>query len=152
MTESDSTNAPEPGVEAGSAATAAMDARYGRTRSRGVDRKIVFSTIGVVIAGVIIWALFGGWGGGATTIEHQSIGFEIAENEITLKYQVSAPPNSRVACALEATSQSFATVGWKVIEFEPSAERTREFSETIRTIREPNSAFVSYCWALESAD
>lgn len=146
MVEPETTNATESSIQPTASNAAAIDERYGRTRSRGVDRKIVFSTIGFVIAGVIVWALFGGWGGGSAAIEHQSVGFTIDGNEITLKYQVSAPPNTKVACALEATSQSFASVGWKVIEFEPSAKRTREFTETLRTIREPNSASVTYCW------
>lgn len=150
MAESESMNAPDSSIRSDTSAAAVLDARYGRTRARGVDRKIVYSTIGFVIAGVIVWALFGGWGGGSTAIEHQSVGFTIDGNEITLKYQVSAPPNSRVACALEATSQSFASVGWKVIEFEPSTKRTREFTETIRTIREPNSASVTFCWTPEA--
>ena len=150
MAEPETSNAPEPSIPPATSSATVLDARYGRARSRGVDRKIVFSTIGFVIAGVIVWALFGGWGGGSASIEHQSVGFTISDNEITLKYQVSAPPNTKVACALEATSESFASVGWKVIEFEPSAKRTREFTETIRTIREPNSASVTYCWTPES--
>lgn len=150
MTESDAASEPGLNIQPDSSTAAAMDARYGRSRARGVDRKIIFSTVGFVIAGVLVWALFGGWGGGSASIEHNSVGFTISGNEITLKYQVSAPPNTAVACALEATSQSFASVGWKVIEFEPSSERTREFTETLRTIREPNSASVTYCWSPES--
>lgn len=126
-----------------------LDDRYGRARSRRVDRTIVFSTIGVVILGFAIWALFGGWGGGAVSVESNEIGFSIQENEVTLRYEVTAPANTSVACALESMSESFATVGWKVIEFEPSEQRIRQFTETIRTIREPNSAFVHECWVVE---
>lgn len=126
------------------------DARYGRTRNRKVDRIIVFSTIGVVLLGVLVWALFGGWGGNAVSVSYKDLGFTIQDDQVTVKYQVSAPANSKLACALESMSESFASVAWKVVEIEPSEKITRSFSDTMRTIREPNSAYVVRCWIPET--
>jgi hypothetical protein len=126
-----------------------IDARYGRTRNRNVDRLLVFGTIGLVIVGVIVWALFGGWGGNAVSVTHTDIGFTLDEENVSLTYQVSAPPGSEVSCALESMSESFASVAWKVVTLEPSEQRTRVFTESMRAIREPNSAYVVHCWIPE---
>lgn len=127
-----------------------LEDRYGKTRSRRVDRTIVFVTIGLVIVGTITWALFGGWGGGSTPVEANEIGFQLSEDSATLKYEVSAPANTAVACAIESSSESFATVGWKIVELEATPRLTRHLTETVRTIREPNSIFVRQCWILEN--
>lgn len=126
-----------------------IDERYGRTRNRNIDRIIVGSTLAVVLIGVILWAVFGGWGGNASTIEFQDVGFEIEGNEVLVKYEVSAPANTEVACALASMSESYATVAWKVVVLEPSQKHTRRFTETLIAVREPNSGFVSHCWAPE---
>jgi len=126
-----------------------IDARYGRSRNRSVDRVLVFGTIGLVIVGVIVWALFGGWGGNAVAVSHNDIGFTIDGEDVSLTYQVSAPPGSEVSCALESMSESFASVAWKVVTLEPSEQRTRVFTDTMRAIREPNSAYVVRCWIPE---
>lgn len=126
-----------------------LDARYGRTRNRSVDRLIVFISIGVVILGTVIWALFGGWGGNAVSVTHNEIGFTLDGEDVSLTYQVSAPPGAEVACALESMSESFASVAWKVVTIEPGEQRTRVFTETMRAIREPNSAYVVHCWIPE---
>lgn len=127
-----------------------VDARYGRSRNRKVDRIIVFVTIGLVALGVVIWALFGGWGGNAVSVSYKDLGFSIEDDQVTVKYQVSAPANSELACVLESMSESFASVAWKVVEIEPSESITRSFTDTMRTIREPNSAYVVHCWIPET--
>ena len=127
-----------------------VDERYGRSRNRRVDRIIIFSTVGAVLAGVLVWALFGGWGGNAVSVSYKDLGFTIEAEQVTVRYQVSAPANSPVACALESLSESFASVAWRVVEIEPSDQITRSFSDTMRTIREPNSAYVVRCWIPES--
>lgn len=127
-----------------------VDARYGRSRNRKVDRIIVFVTIGLVLLGVVIWALFGGWGGNAVSVSYKDLGFSIEDDQVTVKYQVSAPANSEIACVLESMSESFASVAWKVVEIEPSESITRSFTDTMRTIREPNSAYVVRCWIPET--
>ena len=127
-----------------------VDARYGRSRNRKVDRIIVFVTIGLVLLGVVIWALFGGWGGNAVSVSYKDLGFSIEDDQVTVTYQVSAPANSEIACVLESMSESFASVAWKVVEIEPSESITRSFTYTMRTIREPNSAYVVRCWIPET--
>lgn len=126
-----------------------LEERYGRTRNRSIDRIIAGSVLAIVLIGVVIWAVFGGWGGNAAAIEYQDVGFEIEGNEVLIKYEVSAPANTEVACALASMSQSYATVAWKVVLLEPSEEHTRRLTETLVAVREPNSGFVSHCWVPE---
>lgn len=131
--------------------TASMDERYGRTRNRSVDRTIVFVTLGIVLIGTVIWALFGGWGGNAVAVKGDEIGFTIEDNNtLTLSYRVSGPPDTEIACALASMSQSKAVVGWKVVIHEPSEKPSRVFEESLVTVREPNSGYVHQCWVPES--
>ncbi|WP_416445662.1 DUF4307 domain-containing protein [Leucobacter sp. HNU] len=60
-------------------------------------------------------------------------------------------PGTRVACAVEALSPSFATVGWKVVELPESQERTRRFSEELATTYAATAGQVKECWVLQAA-
>ena len=127
-----------------------MDDRYGRSRNRSVDRRIVFGTIGAVVVGVILWALFSGWGGNSVSVTAETTGFSINGSEVSVDYQVSGPPNSEIACAVATMSRSKAVVGWKVTVHEPSAKLTRYFTEQVIAIREPNTGYVERCWVVEA--
>lgn len=132
--------------------TPSLDDRYGRTRNRSVDRTIVFVTLGLVLVGAVVWAVFGGWGGNAVSVRGDELGFTIEDDtSLTLSYRVSGPPDTEIACALASMSQSKAVVGWKVVVHEPSEKSSRVFEESIVTVREPNSAYVHHCWIPESS-
>ena len=126
-----------------------LDERYGRKRNRGVDRAIVYVTLGIVVVGVIIWVIFGGWGGNAVAVKGDEVGFTINEGTVTLRYKVSGPPGTEIVCALGSMSQSKAVVGWKVVVHEPTADASRVYTEDIVTVRQPNSGYVHHCWVAE---
>ena len=51
-----------------------------------------------------------------------------------------------VTCALEAQDTEHGVVGWRVVEYPADPAHTRAFSETIPTIAEATTGFVSSCW------
>ena len=59
------------------------------------------------------------------------------------------PAGSDLACTLEALSPSFATVGGKVLELEPSQDRTRRFTEEVVTTSRATTGIVRACWIRE---
>ena len=131
------------------AQAAALDERYGRSRQRGIDRRLGWGLVGIALAIGIAVLAFGGWQK-TNTVESKVVHYTVqGPRAVTIEYQVSAPTQTRVACALEALSKSYATVGWKVFELPPSDQRTRNLSETLITTYEATTGTVRSCWPVE---
>jgi hypothetical protein len=107
----------------------------------------------IVIASVVGFALVGGWfvwanpvkiGGVATgEVTSQTI---VDATHVSLTFTVTAETNRKVACALKAQDVAFNVVGWKVVEFAPSPEPNRSFTEQVITIRKAVNGLVADCW------
>ena len=99
-----------------------LDDRYGRTRQLGVDKRLGWGiAIGALLLGLVV-VLFGGWQSN-NTVEGKVRHYEVQDpRTVAIDFQVSAPAQTKVACALEALSESYSTVGWKVIVLPPSAQ------------------------------
>lgn len=126
-----------------------LDERYGRTRQRGLDRRLGWGlAAGAVVLGAAV-LLFGSWRASAG-IEFKELHYEVQDaRTVSLDFNVTAPTEEPVACALEALSGSFSTVGWKVVELPPSAQLTRSFTETLATTYRAATARVYACWVIE---
>lgn len=152
------TPAPPPGApDAAGASNAAvepvepaepdkLDERYGRTRQRGIDRRVgwgVGGLIALLVGGVL---LFGSWRG-TSDLEFKVVHYEVKDDRtVALDFDVTAPAQARVACAIEALSESFSTVGWRVLDLPPSELRTRSFHESIVTSYRATTGRVHSCW------
>lgn len=126
----------------------ALDARYGRTRSRRVRARTIAIIAG---AGVLIvalaWVVWVGLFTPSASIETQDVGFTVVDSHtIDLTEQVSADPGSRVSCSFEALNEKFAIVGWKVVELPPATTRNRVFTERLRTSEPAVSGLIGSCW------
>ncbi|MFZ4894037.1 DUF4307 domain-containing protein [Plantibacter sp. Mn2098] len=129
---------------------AALDARYGRTPGSAKRDKrvlwIVAASFVVVFAAWVIWA---GFDGNSATIETRDTAHELIDaTTVSVSFEVTAPQNTPLACAVKAMNEQFAIVGWKVIELPPSDQRTRNFTETVRTTEQSNTGLVQECWVL----
>lgn len=126
-----------------------LDDRYGRGQQRGIDRRIGWAIGIVAVLAGLTFLLFGGWQQG-TDIDARISHYEVIDDQtVKLNFDVTAPPTQPVACAIEALSPSFATVGWKVIELPRSEQRTRSLSETMVTTSPATTATVRECWGVE---
>lgn len=104
--------------------------------------------LAAVVVGVVTWALFGGWGQNAPTVAFRSLGFTVNGDSVDIKYQVSAPDQSEVACVLASMSESKAVVGWRVVTHTVTGNEPNAFEEPIVVIRPANSGYVHDCWVL----
>lgn len=126
-----------------------LDDRYGRTRQLGVDRRLGWGIAGAAVLLGLAVLLFGGWQNNST-VEGKVRHYEVQDpRSVSIDFQVSAPAHTRVACALEALSESYSTVGWKVIVLPPSAQLIRSVDETLATTYEATTGTVRSCWAVQ---
>lgn len=120
--------------------------RYGRSRSRKIDRRVAWITIGIALA-VGVWVLFfGNWKEG-TELEFRDLNYSVVDDRtVQIDFEVTAPPQSEIVCALEALSPSFSQLGWKIIEVPVSDKRTQRMSETVITTARATTGHVKLCW------
>lgn len=127
-----------------------LDERYGRGRRRG-RRWVLWAGIAVAVAVV---ALFG-WStvqGALDDVDFDTAAFEVTDaHAVTLGFQITAPPGSAVACALEAQDEGHGVVGWRVVELPASEAHSRAFREVIPTTALATSGFVNSCWVLPAS-
>lgn len=120
--------------------------RYGRAKSRRIDRRVAVIAL-VVAAAVGIWVLFfGNWREG-TNIEFRDLSYTVVDDRtVNVSIEVSAPPGSEVVCALEALSPSFAQLGWKIVELPVIEGRTQRLDETVVTTARATTGHAQLCW------
>lgn len=131
-------------------ATTELDARYGRgRRDTGRTRllAIVAAAVGVVV--VVAWVVWGGLLGPDASLESRDLGYQIVDDSLVrVEFEVTADAGSPVACAVQALNESFTVVGWKVVELPASDQRTRSFTEDVRTTELAVSGLIYRCWLL----
>lgn len=146
MTQTADAASPAPGS---TAPESLLDERYGRRRQRGVDARAGWIIAGLAVLGGLVFVIFGGWQQGST-VESRDLAYSVEDDRtVSVSFEVTAPPGSELACTLEALSPSFATVGWKVLELDPSADRTRRFTEEVVTTSRATTGIVRACWIRE---
>ena len=124
-----------------------LDERYGRTHQRRFDRRLGWAIAAALVLLGLVVVIFGNWHGNNSS-EGKVVSFTaLSESEISVDYTVTARQHQAVACAIEAVSASFSTVGWKVVELPASAEVSRSFTETLRTSFPAASVSIRSCWS-----
>ena len=128
--------------------TTALDERYGRTPALSRRRRI----IAIVVAGGFAlvfgaWLIWAGLLGDTAAIEFRDVGHEIVDDSLVrVRWQVTVEPNTSVSCAVEALNESFSVVGWKVVDVGASEQRTRSFTEEVRTSELAVTGLIYRCW------
>lgn len=124
-----------------------LDARYGRSapaRRRGrLLAWVAGAAVAVVFAAWVIWA---GLDGTAPQLEVRDTGYQLTETTAAAKFEVTVEPGTAVRCAVQALSEQFEIVGWKVVDLPPSDDRTRAFVETVRTTMPATTGLIYRCW------
>lgn len=126
----------------------ALDERYGRTPAVARRRKLIAVAVAVAFAIALgAWVVWAGLAAQGASIEFRDLGHEIVdEAHVTVTWQVTADPQSRLSCAVEALNGSYTVVGWKIVDLPPSEERTRTFSEELITSEPAVSGLIYRCW------
>ena len=122
-----------------------LDERYGRS---GSPARRWLIGVGIVVAvGVVV--LFGWFTvqGALNDVDADTTSFEVVdEHAVTLGFQITAPPGSAVACAIEAQDEEHGVVGWRVVELPAADLHARAFREVIPTTALATTGFVNSCW------
>ena len=126
----------------------ALDERYGRTPGLSRRRRTLAIVVGGTFALVFgAWLVWAGLLGDSAVIEFRDVGHEIVDDSlVTVTWQVTVEPNTPVGCAVEALNESFSVVGWKVVDLAASTERTRTFTEEVRTSELAVTGLIYRCW------
>jgi hypothetical protein len=125
-----------------------LDERYGRTPAVTRRRTVVAGAVAVTFAIALgAWVVWAGLAGQGASIEFRDLGHEIVDDShVTVTWQVTADPQARLSCAVEALNSSYTVVGWEIIDLPPSDERTRTFSEELITSEPAVSGLIYRCW------
>ncbi|WAB80570.1 DUF4307 domain-containing protein [Microcella daejeonensis] len=148
MTSSPAPSAAAPLPSSPSAPQARLDARYGRTPRDGRRVRTVSIVAAVAFVAVFAaWVVWGGLSGTNASLEVRELGFRDATpTSVTVQWEVSVEPGTEVTCALQALNGSFGIVGWRIVELGAAEERTRQFTESVRTSEEPVTGLPYRCW------
>ncbi len=128
----------------------ALDDRYGRSpNARRRNRTIAIvaaAATAVVLVAWVVWAgLFGG--GSSASLETRDIGHEILSDQLVrVEFQVTSDVGAEVRCVVEAMNESFAVVGWKTVDLPAATQRTRTFTEEVRTSELAVTGLIYRCW------
>ena len=130
-------------------ATEAMLAeRYGRTSGDHRRQKTwgIVGAIGVALV-LLAWLGWAGLGQPTAQFETRDLGYEmVSEQEIIVKFELSAPPGMRINCAVQALNASYGIVGWALVDIPPAEARTRVFNQPLRTSEPAVTGLLYECW------
>jgi hypothetical protein len=128
--------------------SSALDERYGRTRRGSRTTRVIGITVAAAFALVLgAWVVWAALDGDSAQIEFRDVAHEIIDDRsVSVTWQVTAQPGSELGCAVQALNESFTVVGWKVVQLPPSEQRTRVFTETLRTTELAVSGLIYRCW------
>ena len=123
-----------------------LDDRYGRTASP-MAKRLRWGVVGLVAV------VFFGYIGWTTVVSNMNavsvddLGYEVVdENTTQVHFQFTAPEGRNVVCAIEALDEEFGAVGYRLVEYPAGKQRGQKHSETVRTVGEATTGFVSGCW------
>lgn len=125
-----------------------LDARYGRTPARRTRARLFAAVAAAGVAVVVVaWVMWAGLLGPSASLEAKDLGFQtLSDTSVEVRWQLTAPADAPVSCAVKAVSEKHAIVGWRVVEVEPSPQLTRNLSATLRTSEPAVGGLIYRCW------
>jgi hypothetical protein len=128
--------------------SSALDERYGRTPERSRRTRVIAIAVAAAFALVLsAWVVWAALDGDAAHVEFRDVAHEIIDDSlVSVTYQVTAPTGSELDCVVQAMNESFTVVGWKVVHLPASGERTRVFTDEVRTTELAVTGLIYRCW------
>lgn len=125
--------------------------RYGTPR-RSLSRRVKLTLAGGALGVAVIGAGFFALGQGGPQIDSKDVGFAVADaGHIAVDFQITKDPEATVHCAVQALSENYAVVGWKVATIGPATDgdtaRTTAHRVQLRTESQAVSGGVDSCWS-----
>ncbi len=124
---------------------AELDDRYGRTKTSTTRLWIIVAAIiGLVAVVGIGWTVVQK---SRSTVGYDDLGFEVVDSgHVDVRYRVTIPSDDEAVCVLEALDESFAKVGWLVVDVPESDSLSSEHTTTIRTVDTATTGHVVSCF------
>lgn len=125
-----------------------LDARYGRS-SGSLHRRRVLGIVAAAVFAVVLvaWVVWGGLFGENAKLETRDLGHDIVSDSlVNVQFEVTSDAEGDISCAVQALNESFTVVGFRVIQLPESEQRTRQFTEPVRTTELAVSGLIYRCW------
>lgn len=128
--------------------SSALDERYGRTPASSRTRRVVGVAVAAAFALVLgAWVVWAALDGESASLEFRDVAHEIIdESTVSVTWQLTAEPGTDVSCVVKAMNEGFSDVGWKVVQLPASDQRTRVFTEQVRTTELAVTGLIYRCW------
>jgi hypothetical protein len=129
--------------------TSVLDERYGRApQARKRQRRLGWITGGAFALIFLAWVLWAALDtvGPAGLEVRDTAHVVVDERTVEVTFELSVEPETTSYCAVQALNDTFAVVGWKVIEVPPSTQRTRSFTEAVTTTELASTGLIYRCW------
>ncbi|MDJ1113419.1 DUF4307 domain-containing protein [Microbacterium dauci] len=120
--------------------------RYGRT---GTVRRRTLWWVAVAVVAIVATGLLG-WSTvtrSLASVDADTTGYNIDdEHLVTVRAQINFNGDGPIACAFEAQDTEHGIVGWRVVEYAASEERSRTVVEQVPTVAEATTGLIRSCW------
>ena len=128
--------------------SSALDERYGRTPASSRTRRVIGVAVAAAFALVLgAWVVWAALDGESASLEFRDVAHEIIdESTVSVTWQLTAEPGTDVSCVVKAMNEGFSDVGWKVVQLPASDQRTRVFTEQVRTTELAVTGLIYRCW------
>ncbi len=125
-----------------------LAARYGRTtRDATTQRRWGIAGASAVALVLLAWLGWAGLGQPTAQFETRDLGYElVSERDISVRFEVSAPPGMQLNCAVQALNASYGIVGWAIVDIPAADVRTRVFDQPLRTSEPAVTGLLYECW------
>ena len=122
--------------------------RYGLSEGAKARNKGIGVLAGVASAIVLVaWLWWAGLAQPAAQFETRDLGWqEVDERTISVSFEVTVEPGTPMSCAVQALNAQYGIVGWVIAEIPPATERTRVFSQDVRTSETAVTGLLYRCW------
>ena len=122
--------------------------RYGLSERSVTRNKSLRVLAGVGAAVVLVaWLWWAGLSQPNAQFETRDLGWqEVDERTISVSFQVTVEPGTPMSCAIQALNAQYGIVGWVIVDIPPAMERTRVFSQEVRTSETAVTGLLYRCW------
>ena len=122
--------------------------RYGLSERSFTRNKSLGVLAGVGAAIVLLaWLWWAGLSQPNAQFETRDLGWqEVDERTISVSFQVTVEPGTPMSCAIQALNAQYGIVGWVIVDIPPAMERTRVFSQEVRTSETAVTGLLYRCW------
>lgn len=99
----------------------------------------------VVVFGA--WVLWAGLLAPAANVNAVDVAHTVVdEHSVDVTYQLTVAPGTAAMCAIQAQDNQHSIVGWKIVEIPASDTRTRELTESVKTVDTAVTGLIYRCW------